>query len=55
MDILACSVCRHTPLILEEVKGDARDIEEGTLVCPQCGATYPLTEGIPNMIPPQDR
>jgi len=55
MDILACSVCRHNPLLLEETKGDERGVEEGTLTCPQCGATYPITEWIPNMIPPQDR
>ena len=55
LDMLACSVCQYHPLLLEETKGDARSIEEGTLTCPRCGATYPITESIPNMIPPQDR
>ncbi|NLK25602.1 MAG: Trm112 family protein [Euryarchaeota archaeon] len=55
LDLLACSVCRYHPLLLDEVKGDSMDIEEGTLTCPQCGATYPIIESIPNMIPPKDR
>ncbi len=55
LDILACPVCRHHPLELKETRTEGEEIEEGSLTCPRCGAVYPITGGIPDMLPPQDR
>ncbi len=55
LDILACPVCKHHPLELRVDKEDAKGIEEGNLHCPQCNTDYPISEGIPNMIPPEGK
>jgi uncharacterized protein YbaR (Trm112 family) len=55
LDILACPVCRHHPLELKETKVEGEEIEAGSLTCPNCHAIYPITDGIPDMLPPQDR
>ena len=54
LDILACPVCRHHPLELKETKVEGGEIEEGSLTCPNCRAVYPITGGIPDMLPPQE-
>ena len=41
-DILACPLCKGD---LEYTKG-----KKG-LICSNCGAEYPIEEGIPNLIP----
>lgn len=43
LEILACPNCRAADL--EVSYRDA-------IVCPACGATYPITNGVPNMLPP---
>mgnify|MGYP000879921401 CR=1 FL=1 len=55
LDILACPACRHHPLELKETRTEGGEIEEGSLTCPRCHATYPISGGIPDMLPPQDR
>ncbi|NLI74041.1 MAG: Trm112 family protein [Euryarchaeota archaeon] len=55
LDILACPVCRYSPLVLDEVLTDGEDIKEGLIRCPKCNSTYPIVEGIPDMLPPKDR
>jgi uncharacterized protein YbaR (Trm112 family) len=41
LDILACPACR----------GDVSFIEGGNaLLCPRCGLSYPIREGIPVML-----
>ncbi len=55
LDILACPVCKHHPLHLQTIKEDAEGVVEGTLRCQQCNAEYPITDGIPDLIPPKDR
>ena len=41
-DILACPLCRAD---LEYTK------DKRSLVCSECGAKYPIEDGIPNLIP----
>ncbi len=46
LEILACPVC----------KGDVKLIEEESkLVCEKCKIDYPIVDGIPHMLPPEDR
>lgn len=54
MDILCCPVDKHElELEVDEEEGD--DIVEGRLVCTECGETYPIEDGIPNLLPPDMR
>lgn len=55
MDILACPLCKGTLTL--EVTGEAADGEvlEGTLGCAACNESYPISDGIPNLLPPDLR
>ncbi len=54
MDILCCPVDKHElELEVDEEEGD--EIVEGRLVCAECGETYPIEDGIPNLLPPDMR
>lgn len=55
MDILACPVCKSNPLDLEVIKENDKGIEEGRLTCPKCRREYPISEGIPDMLPPESK
>ena len=54
MEILVCPVCKGvlTLTVAEEEEGE---ILEGTLHCAACDETYPISEGIPNLLPPDLR
>ncbi len=52
MDILACPVCKHSPLELKVDKEDEREVLSGSVRCPKCKIDYPIEDGIPNMLPP---
>jgi len=54
LDILACPVCK-SPLSLAETRAESGEVIEGTLTCTACGEVYPITEGIPNLLPPDLR
>ncbi len=54
MDILACPLCKGA-LTLDATREDAGEVIEGTLRCAACDETYPITEGIPNLLPPDLR
>ncbi len=60
LDILACPVCRGT-LILDaetispEDAPDAGEVLTGALKCSPCNETYPIRDGIPNLLPPDLR
>ena len=54
MDILACPVCKG-PLVLTVTRDDGEEIVEGSLRCEACRETYPIADGIPNLLPPQLR
>jgi uncharacterized protein YbaR (Trm112 family) len=51
MDILACPVCKGTLKlnIAEEKEGE---VITGSLFCHKCNHTYPITDSIPNLLPP---
>jgi len=53
LDILRCPKCKgELGLTIEE--GSSEEIEEGTLHCKSCEIDYPIEDGIPNMLPPED-
>lgn len=57
LDILACPIDK-AELRLDATATDGGDDDEvltGTLTCTQCGEAYPITEGIPNLLPPDLR
>ncbi len=60
LDIIACPVCKGE-LTLEadefapEGARDAGEVLSGTLVCERCDERYPITGGIPNLLPPDLR
>ncbi len=54
MDILACPLCKGD-LELEVFEEDEREIITGKLFCQACNETYPIEDGIPNMLPPDLR
>lgn len=54
MDILACPLCKKE-LTLDATREEAGEVIEGTLTCTACGEVYPITEGIPNLLPPDLR
>jgi len=53
MDILVCPVCKgELKLTVEEEK---EEIVSGSLNCPKCRVDYPIINGIPNLLPPEQR
>lgn len=62
MDILACPLCKaelrleattEEPALAGDPSGP--EVIEGSLTCTACGEIYPITEGIPNLLPPDLR
>ena len=51
MDIVCCPVDK-AELELEVEDREGEEIIEGTLTCSECGAVYPIEDGIPNLLPP---
>ena len=54
MEILRCPVCR-AELKLEAERTVKAEIESGTLICTKCGERYPISDGIPDLLPPAER
>ena len=54
IDILCCPICK-SDLTLSIEKEDKKEIVRGTLQCQKCKVDYPIEEGIPNMLPPNER
>lgn len=54
MDILACPICKGT-LELNVEQENTDEVILGSLTCSQCPETYPIQDGIPNLLPPQLR
>jgi uncharacterized protein len=54
LDILCCPVCRG-PLGLVTRRTDGAEILEGTLTCARCRVDYPIADGIPDLLPPDER
>ncbi len=56
MDILACPICKgKLGLSVEEEKEKEKEIITGSLYCSQCDVRYPISETIPNLLPPEHR
>ncbi|MGI0054246.1 MAG: methytransferase partner Trm112 [Thermoplasmata archaeon] len=53
LEILRCPACRGT-LQLSAPKKDGAEIVSGTLTCASCSASYPIEDGIPDLLPPGD-
>jgi uncharacterized protein YbaR (Trm112 family) len=51
MDILACPICKGD-LQLSVTEEKDGDVVSGTLYCPKCDHRYPITDSIPNLLPP---
>ena len=54
MDVICCPLDK-SDLELEVDERDGDEILEGTLTCTECGETYPIEDGIPNLLPPDMR
>jgi len=52
MDILACPVCKGK-LELEVDEENKTEIITGSLYCRRCEIRYPISDGIPNLLPPE--
>jgi SAM-dependent methyltransferase len=50
LELIACPVCRGT-LTLSGGRMSGGVIDEGRLICDGCGAGYPVTRGIPRLVP----
>ena len=54
MEVLACPVCKGE-LELEITREEDEEIVEGALKCAQCAESYPISNAIPNLLPPSMR
>ncbi len=54
MSILVCPVCKGK-LELKIEKENEREIVSGGLYCARCKINYPITDTIPNLLPPESR
>jgi len=54
LEILRCPVCRGE-LTLDRRTSEGEEIVEGTLRCPVCKVDYPISDGIPDLLPPDER
>ncbi|MBC8274602.1 MAG: methytransferase partner Trm112 [Chloroflexi bacterium] len=51
MDILACPVCKGS-LELKVTEEKEGEVVTGSLLCKKCKHDYPITDSIPNLLPP---
>ena len=54
MEIICCPVCKRD-LELKVTKRDKVEIITGKLTCHNCDVEYPITDGIPNLLPQEPR
>lgn len=54
MEILVCPLCKGD-LQLTVEQEDSGEILAGKLVCSSCNESYPIEDGIPNLLPPDLR
>jgi uncharacterized protein YbaR (Trm112 family) len=54
MDIAACPLCKGK-LELEVEEENKTEVVTGSLYCRKCGVRYPISEAIPNLLPPKPR
>lgn len=54
LEILRCPVCKGE-LVLTVTTREGEEILTGNLACPKCPADYPIDDGIPDLLPPDER
>ena len=54
MEILCCPLDR-AELKLVSRRTEGGEVIDGTLTCTKCGTDYPIEDGIPNLLPPDER
>lgn len=54
MQILCCPVCKGD-LTLTTVRTEGTEIIEGHLHCAKCSVDYPIADGIPDLLPADER
>lgn len=54
LEILACPVCKGE-LELSIYHQSDEEIISGQLRCKNCDQSYPIEDGIPNLLPPEQR
>ncbi len=54
MEILRCPVCRGE-LTLTATRTEEEEVVQGTLRCAACRVDYPIADGIPDLLPPDER
>ena len=54
MEILVCPVCKGK-LELEVKNKEKGEVITGRLSCVACNLSYPISDGVPNMLPPELR
>ena len=52
MDILVCPVCKGKLELKVEAEGEG-EVITGSLRCPKCNVNYPITDNIPELMPPE--
>jgi uncharacterized protein YbaR (Trm112 family) len=51
LDILCCPVCKGDLGLAVNMEDNENGIIEGTLTCARCGVAYPISDGIPDLLP----
>ena len=54
LEILCCPVCKGD-LTLSIGRQEKAEILEGNLRCGKCRVDYPIADGIPDLLPPDQR
>ena len=54
LEILCCPMCKGD-LTLVSRSSQGEEIVEGDLTCQKCATVYPIEDGIPNLLPPDER
>jgi uncharacterized protein YbaR (Trm112 family) len=54
MNILVCPVCKEV-LELSIEEENEKEIVTGTLYCRKCDVRFPISETIPDLLPPAER
>jgi uncharacterized protein len=54
LEVLRCPVCR-SELTLASGRTEGEETINGTLTCTGCHAVYPIADGIPDLLPPEER
>lgn len=54
LDIICCPLDKHD-LDLDAEEQEDTEVIAGELTCTECGESYPIEDGIPNLLPPDMR